>query len=194
MLKDHAALATAMHDADINAREMSTVATAADECCGRLDASDGNEELSKLIERVDLKAEGISVVLGLQIGELRLKLLREVPLRMKRRGVEMRMVIEGAPAQSTYADPVLISALSQAHRWADELTTGKAKSMLEIAKRENVRLKHVQLSLPLAFLAPPIVEAILNGTQPVTLTTFELTRRMDLAMDWDEQRRVLGVM
>jgi hypothetical protein len=46
--------------------------------------------------------------------------------------------------------------------------------------------------MPLAFLAPDIVAAILAGTQPVDLTTEALTKRIDLPVGWAEQRALLG--
>ena len=45
--------------------------------------------------------------------------------------------------------------------------------------------------LPLAFLAPDIVEAILHGRQPVELATARL-KRIRLPLSWAEQRLVLG--
>jgi hypothetical protein len=42
--------------------------------------------------------------------------------------------------------------------------------------------------LPLALLAPEIVEAICAGRQPLELSTEELTRRIDLPLDWRERR------
>ena len=40
----------------------------------------------------------------------------------------------------------------------------------------------------LAFLAPELVEAILEGTQPVGLTAEDLKRAGDLPLLWNEQR------
>jgi hypothetical protein len=51
---------------------------------------------------------------------------------------------------------------------------------------------YVARLIPLAFLAPDIVEKILSGAQPVDLTTDELTKRIDLPLDWAEQRGALG--
>jgi hypothetical protein len=39
-------------------------------------------------------------------------LIRDVPLRIKRRGVEMRLVIEGRSASPTTPDPVLLKEIS----------------------------------------------------------------------------------
>lgn len=44
--------------------------------------------------------------------------------------------------------------------------------------------------LPLAWLAPDITEAILEGRQPRGLTVKRLLAK--LPMDWEEQRWVLG--
>ncbi len=46
--------------------------------------------------------------------------------------------------------------------------------------------------MPLAFLAPDIVEAILDGRQSVELTAESLKRLPALPTDWDAQRRLLG--
>ncbi len=52
--------------------------------------------------------------------------------------------------------------------------------------------RYVGQLIPLAFLAPDIVAAILKGTQPVELTTETLTKRTQLPMTWAEQRALLG--
>ncbi len=46
--------------------------------------------------------------------------------------------------------------------------------------------------MPLAFLALDIVEAILQGRQPVELTALRL-KRTHLPLSWAEQRRVARV-
>lgn len=47
-------------------------------------------------------------------------------------------------------------------------------------------------TLTLAFLAPDIVETILDGRQPPTLTVERLkARRQPVPMDWAEQRAFL---
>jgi site-specific DNA recombinase len=46
--------------------------------------------------------------------------------------------------------------------------------------------------MPLAFLAPNIVEAILAGGQPADLTAEMLIKRTDLPLDWADQKALLG--
>ena len=82
--------------------------------------------------------------------------------------------------------------VADARRWAKELLTGAAASVSEIERREERRKGTVSRILPLAFLAPDLAEAILNGRQPETLTAGSLRRLPDLPLDWTEQRRALG--
>jgi len=45
----------------------------------------------------------------------------------------------------------------------------------------------------LALLAPQIVEVIADGRQPQDLTVERLTRRTVLPLNWDAQKRLLGI-
>jgi hypothetical protein len=89
-------------------------------------------------------------------------------------------------------DPALIKAVVRAHRWFDELVSGRARSLRDVAKAEGVTHRYVGHLMPLAFLAPDIIAAIFAGTQPVDLTAEALTKRIDLPLDWAEQRALLG--
>jgi hypothetical protein len=62
----------------------------------------------------------------------------------------------------------------------------------ELAVRERLPRSYVQAHLSLAFLAPSIVTAILEGRQPADLSLKQLMYRTDLAVRWPAQRRQLG--
>ncbi len=105
----------------------------------------------------------------------------------------MRLVIPPGQARDLRPRPnaTLIKALTRAHRWKERLFTGAAPSTSAIAKEEGVAERYVSRILRLAFLAPDIVEAILDGYQP---TDLELERLMKgIPVSWNEQRRALGV-
>jgi hypothetical protein len=80
---------------------------------------------------------------------------------------------------------------AQGLTWFEDLRTGAVGSVKEIAAREQIPASEVSRQLPLAFLAPAIVTAILEGRQPVELTAKAL-KRIDLPLDWSEQSRGLG--
>ena len=75
----------------------------------------------------------------------------------------------------------LLKALARAHDWNQRLIRGEARSIRQLAVRQL---------LPLAGLAPELVEAILDGSAPSTLTLDTLM--CDLPLDWAEQRRKLS--
>jgi site-specific DNA recombinase len=68
---------------------------------------------------------------------------------------------------------------------------GRARSYDEIANREGVTKRYIGHLLPLAFLAPDIVAAILTGDQPIDLTAETLTKRTDLLLSWPAQKAAL---
>jgi site-specific DNA recombinase len=112
-------------------------------------------------------------------------------LKIKRRGVEMRLVIASDRPAPAKTDPTLLKEIIRAHRCFDALRSGST-SIAELAAREGVDDRYVSCVLPLAFLAPDIVEAITQGTQPADLNATKLVRRVDLALDWSAQKRQLG--
>ena len=73
-----------------------------------------------------------------------------------------------------------------------EISSGRIADVNAIAKRENLPASYVRSHLPLAFLAPSIVTAVLAGRQPADLTLKHLMYRTQLPTDWALQRRQLG--
>ena len=112
---------------------------------------------------------------------------------MKRRGVEMRLIIDGDAGPAARVDLPLLKAISRAYRWSDDLVAGRARSIGEIAKREQLTARYVRRVMRLAFLAPRIVEAIAEGRQPADLSTLAMTQRIDLRPLWSAQEQALDI-
>jgi DNA invertase Pin-like site-specific DNA recombinase len=187
LLADPALLTSAARDAGM----------AADSIAGLLRAAAGlRGDSINLVERVDLGADRIAIRVNLAplTGETAVTVLHAIPVRLRRRGAEMRLVLEGQGNGSGTAkpDPALIKAVVRAHKWFDDLVSGRAASLGAIAQMEDCSDRYVGHLMPLAFLAPDIVEAILAGTQPVELTAETLTKRTDLPLYWAEQKALLG--
>ena len=77
---------------------------------------------------------------------------------------------------------------SQARSWFAELRDGRTRSVSQLAEQYRVDRGDVGKALKLAFLAPEIVQAILEGRQPVDLTAARLMRLANVPASWDEQR------
>jgi hypothetical protein len=84
----------------------------------------------------------------------------------------------------------VVKAIAKSYLWNKQLLSGDIKSGAEIQKRESLKTYgYVANILDLRFLAPNIVESILNGVQPRNLTIKDLFKIKTL--DWREQREIL---
>ncbi|WLR91687.1 recombinase family protein [Shinella zoogloeoides] len=115
-----------------------------------------------------------------------------VPVILKRRGVEAKIILEDSLVAPPQKDPMLIAMVAKAHLYLEALTDGSGAGHTEVAGRLGIHGPDISRILPMAFLAPKITEAILTGRQPADLTIAKLTRMLDLPMSWNEQAALLG--
>jgi DNA invertase Pin-like site-specific DNA recombinase len=203
LLTDEPAIATAVEEAGTAVNRIPAVLEATRTWCGKLrSTTEVAAALAFLVYRVDLSREGLrlslmlprpAIVGGNDPQSRNAILTRFIPLQLKRRGAELRLVIPGAPIQRPKVDLALLKALGRARRWFDQLSSGEATSLAAIAPREGVSVRYVGRLIRLAFLAPPIVEMIAQGRQPAQLTAEVLTRRTVLPLEWAAQKRVLSL-
>jgi site-specific DNA recombinase len=113
---------------------------------------------------------------------------------LRRRGQSLKLQIDGG-ANTTSLDTntrQLIEAISKAHHWWEEISTGQVASLRQLAERENINVSHASRLIRLAFLSPHLVRQILKGDQAPHISVEYLTRRIDLPHDWAEQERLLS--
>jgi hypothetical protein len=117
-----------------------------------------------------------------------------VPLAVRQRPGRKTIVRPAGSAPSAsisvHADPAMVKALARAFRWKRLLDSGRYASISELAAAEKIDRGYVGSVLRLTLLAPDIVEAILNGQQPVGLALSDLLQPFPLA--WDLQRAKLA--
>ena len=113
-----------------------------------------------------------------------------MPDRLLRTGNEMRLAIAPSSLGSpTSRDGGLVALIAKAHQARDQLLGegSPAGSATATSYRHLTRLAR------LAYLAPDIIVAILEGRQPRTMTSRSLLRVSSIPLSWDEQRTVLGI-
>src|SRR4051794_33478315 len=86
----------------------------------------------------------------------------------------------------------MVKAMARAFRWKCLLDDRRYASISEIAAAEKIDRGYVGSILRLTLLAPDIVEAILDGRQPVDLGLPRLLEPWPL--EWSEQRLVLNAV
>jgi len=200
ILEDRTAILEAIQSAEVAPRRIPSIFETVTAFSRKQESgADPSNRIAQLVDRVELRQDGIqlSIRFPLQSGEDTapkvLHFKRFIPLQVKRRGVEMRLVIAGGFESSHKTDPALFKAVARAHRWFEEIVLGSNVSFAEIAKRERINSRYVRRLLPLAFLDPGIVEAIAEGRQPPNLTAETLTRRTGLNAQWRAQREALQI-
>ena len=175
-LGDQAKLALLLEATNVEPQHLMTYLHETQTLAKQLDIeSDHFAHIPPLLERVVLQQDCMQLTLKLIAGTAPAALITtDLPMQIKRRGVEMRMVVgdyKGKP------DPGLLKAVARARFWFDELTAGKVTTIAQIARRENIDKGYVSRLLRLAFLPPKVIESIVAGTQPADWTVNVLAKR-----------------
>ena len=189
---------------DVKAESVSNVVKAGDALCCDLARFSPSElaaafrafvsqvRVSTLWIEIDLMPDGLARLLDVEPSRASRVHTLTLPVQLKRRGVEMKLVLTGEAAPQSRGDQNLIRLVAKAHRWFEDLKSGQAKNISDIARREDMDVGDVSRALPLAFLAPDIVADIIKGDHPVDLTSEKLRRLSSLPMSWDKQRAARG--
>jgi len=114
-----------------------------------------------------------------------------VPSHLLRCGKQVKLIIGEHHTNTNGPDQRLVREVVQARQWHSALSKGKVETMARIAKSNGCSPSHVSRKITLAMLAPDILEMILTGTQPVSLTPERLKKACPLPASWDEQRALL---
>jgi site-specific DNA recombinase len=84
----------------------------------------------------------------------------------------------------------LVSAIARGRRWLDEIVSGSVTDASQLAKRERCTVRQVNLTLSLAFLAPQLVMAAVEGRLPRGIN---IERLRDPHAEWSRQFEELGL-
>jgi site-specific DNA recombinase len=113
------------------------------------------------------------------------------PVHTRKRAIIMP---EGSTQTGTHpiraeARARLIAAIARAQQWVAELATDPKATTVTIAARDKLSERSLRMTLPLAFLAPDLVRAAVDGTLPFGTGVMALA---ELPMDWEQQARVVA--
>lgn len=116
-----------------------------------------------------------------------------IPIRLKYDG--HKTVIRQPERQTAELDTDTMSplqkALVQGFQYRDALESGDVANVSELARREGQERAFLFRALSLVNLAPDIIEAILDGKEPSTVTLSRL--RKGFPDNWDAQRKFFGM-
>ena len=84
----------------------------------------------------------------------------------------------------------LVSAIAKGRQWLDDVVSGRMTNVAELCARENCSVRQVNMTISLAFLAPNLVKAAIEGRLPRGIG---IERLRDLPSEWSRQFEVLGL-
>lgn len=151
-----------------------------------------------IINRIDLKVgelsicldhEQISKLLDCHLDDQIQNLLAlKASFQIRKRGVETKLIFADAPSAR---DETLIKNIAKAHHWFQQIKAGKTFS--QIAANDQTSKRRIQQIIELAFLAPDIIRDVLEGTQPLGLTS-DWCKHHSLPVSWTEQRTLIATL
>jgi site-specific DNA recombinase len=84
----------------------------------------------------------------------------------------------------------LVSAIARGRRWLDAIVSGSAANIEQIARRQKCSVRQVNMTISLAFLAPDLVKAAVEGRLPRGIG---VERLRDAPAEWSRQFEKLGL-
>jgi hypothetical protein len=84
---------------------------------------------------------------------------------------------------------LLVASIARGRRWLNELITDPAANTESIADREGCSVRRVNMTISLAFLAPRLVKAAIEGRLPHGMGVVRLS---DMPAEWSRQHTMLG--
>src|SRR5206468_9413032 len=84
----------------------------------------------------------------------------------------------------------LIAAIARGRQWLAEIVAGTVTAVEQIAARDKCSLRQVNMTMSLAFLAPSLVQAAVEGRLPCGIG---VTRLRDAPAEWSRQSAMLGL-
>jgi hypothetical protein len=84
----------------------------------------------------------------------------------------------------------LVSAIARGRRWLEDVVSGRVTTVAELCAREKCSVRQVNMTISLAFLAPNLLKAAVEGRLPRGLG---IERLRDPPTEWSRQFEALGL-
>ncbi|WP_325545171.1 recombinase family protein [Sphingopyxis sp.] len=159
------------------------------------DPSSREAAVRSLVKRVQINTADVAVRIGADVlvgdgadvtdWDLTLASPPQKPFR------EAKLMISAGDGQEIERDEKLVDLISEAFETRALVRASPDVALHKLAEREGRCRKQMTQLLKISWLSPPLVNAIMNGSQPAGLTRKRLMA-IDLPRGWADQERLLG--
>ncbi len=175
------------------------------------EAADWNALKAPLV-RVELKTQSVDLLIdanhGLPLDHLMARSLGWATVQLEHNSHQIRLSVSGQaifrggrtwiiggagqhPMKASRVAIKLVKALKAAHAWQLKLNASPLTAQADLASAQVHSDSYIRQLGQLAFLAPDIQQAILDGYQPAGLTIKRLLA-CKLPLEWSAQRKIFG--
>jgi site-specific DNA recombinase len=152
------------------------------------------------VTRVDLRSDRLIIELAKKevakakrrASRQRLEVTWRKTSATRRREILLPETPSSLPARPIRSEnrALLIASIAKGRRWLNELLAAPAITVEAVAQREDCSVRKVNMTISLAFLAPDLVKAAIEGRLPYGIG---VTRLCELPPEWSRQYRMLGL-
>ncbi len=156
---------------------------------GQLQNSANHEKRKILLDhRVQVQIREEQVIVSFQTVDEAERSEVSIDAKLAKQGSELKFTIPPTNANIKPAPNATLQKLvAQAFAAQDLVLTDKSNQALSDYSR-----RYLGQLVRISWLAPDIIAAIMDGTQPVDLTGRKLTRANAIPLDWPSQRKMFG--
>ncbi|MEP6756775.1 MAG: hypothetical protein ABJA67_14820, partial [Chthonomonadales bacterium] len=160
-------------------------------------AADRNQFLKNIVERVVIHPDHVEIrlhvpalvnqILGggdLTFGFPQIASI-ECPFRHVRQGHAVRIVVAGTSITTDASRQAILKAIARARRWYEQITTGEASSIAQLAEMHRVSPRFIHMHMKLVQLGPQSIESMITRRQSLPLSLNDLLTA--IPMHWKEQ-------
>lgn len=109
----------------------------------------------------------------------------ECPFRHVRQGRAVRLVIGDTSLTTDASRKAILKAIARARRWYEQITTGQASSIEQLAGMHGVSARFIHAQMKLVQLSPQSVESFMSRPESMPLSLDDLLTAVP--MNWNEQ-------
>jgi site-specific DNA recombinase len=151
--------------------------------------------LSTLVSRIEVQKNQLLISLNPTNASNESEVLSILWQKSSSKGKRKILLPRGVPPENVRPERAerrarLVSTIARGRRWLADIVTGSVTNAAQLAQRERCTVRQVNLTLSLAFLAPQLVKAAIEGHLPRGIN---IERLRDPHAEWNRQFQELGL-
>jgi hypothetical protein len=109
----------------------------------------------------------------------------ECPFRHIPQGRALRLIVGNTNITTEASRQAILKAIARARLWYEQLTTGEAGSISQLAGMHGLSQRFLHAQMKLVQLSPQSIESLMNRPGPLPLSLVDLLT--EIPMNWREQ-------